>query len=295
VIPAAGLGSRFLPVTKSLPKELLPLVDKPAIQWVVEEAVRAGLTDVLIVSARTKRGVEDHFDRNPELEQALELSGRDEQAEEIRALADLARITVVRQHEPLGLGHAVSLARRHVGDEAFAVLLPDDVMAERSTLLSDMIAAHEDRHPVVALKRFPPERISAYGVAVVDTEPDARGWVAVRGFVEKPPAHSAPSDLAIMGRYVLTPDVFTLLDRVVPGAGGEIQLTDALHLLAAGRTVRGVVFDEGRYDLGDRLDWLRANVEVALDHPTLGAHFRDVLLDVMDRAELRTPSDARGR
>lgn len=284
VIPAAGLGTRFLPATKAVPKELLPLVDKPAIQWVVEEAVRAGITDILLVSGRSKRAVEDHFDRAPDLERTLDANGRHDQAEEVRAIADMANIHVVRQAVPGGLGQAIGLARHHVGHDPFAVLLPDDLMADGSTLLADMMAAYDRTGgPVLALKRFPPDRIAAYGVVSVDGEPDEHGVVRVTDMVEKPDAADAPSDLAIMGRYILTPDIFGCIDETPPGAKGELQLTDAMHRLAGRRAFHGVVFDEGRFDTGDKLDWLRATVEVALRHPTLGAPFREALTEIVRR------------
>jgi UTP--glucose-1-phosphate uridylyltransferase len=287
VIPAAGLGTRFLPATKAVPKELLPLVDKPAIQWVVEEAVAAGITDILLVSGRSKRAVEDHFDRSPDLERTLEAGGRHDQAEQMRSIAEMANIHVIRQHSPGGLGQAVGLARHHVGDDAFAVLLPDDLMAEGSTLLADMIKAHdEEGTPVLALKRFPPDRISAYGVVTLEGNADEHGVVRVTGMVEKPPADEAPSDLAIMGRYILTPDVFDCIEQTLPGAKGELQLTDAMQLLSTKRPFRGVVFDEGRYDTGDKLDWLRATVEVGLHHPDLGPAFREALVEIVRRENL---------
>jgi UTP--glucose-1-phosphate uridylyltransferase len=287
VIPAAGLGTRFLPATKSTPKEMLPLVDKPGIQYVVEEAVRAGITDVLMVTGRSKKTVEDHFDRAPELEAALERSGKAAAVAQVRAVAELAAFHFVRQHEPRGLGHAVGMARQHVGDEPFAVLLPDDIMAEGSTLLADMIAAHERTGaPVIALRRFPPEQISAYGVVVTDGEPDADGLVRITTMVEKPPAAEAPSDLAIMGRYVLTPDVFGHIEGLTPGAGGELQITDAMRAQAEQGEFYGLVFDSGRYDTGDRLDWLRATVEVALGHPELGPAFRQALTEIVRREGL---------
>jgi UTP--glucose-1-phosphate uridylyltransferase len=284
VIPAAGLGTRFLPATKAVPKELLPLVDKPAIQWVVEEAVRAGITDILLVSGRSKRAVEDHFDRSPDLERILDANGRHDQAEEVRAIAEMADIHVVRQAVPGGLGQAVGLARHHVGHDPFAVLLPDDLMAEGSTLLADMVAAYDRTcGPVLALKRFPPERISAYGVVEVKGEPDEHGVVRVVDMVEKPPADEAPSDLAIMGRYVLTADIFDCIDATPPGAKGELQLTDAMRTLVTRQDFHGVVFDEGRYDTGDKLDWLRATVEVALLHAELGPAFRQALTEIVRR------------
>jgi UTP--glucose-1-phosphate uridylyltransferase len=284
VIPAAGLGTRFLPATKSTPKEMIPLVDKPGIQYVVEEAVRAGIEDVLIVTGRTKRTIEDHFDRSPELEAALERGGKADLVEQMRAIAGMARVHFVRQDEPRGLGHAVGMARCHVGDEPFAVLLPDDLMAEGSTLLADMIGACEATGgSVVALKRFGPEEISSYGV--VDPAGPARedGLVPIATMVEKPAAADAPSDLAIMGRYVLTPAVFDHIAALRPGAGGELQLTDAMVALAAEEPFHGLVFDAGRYDTGNKLDWLRATVEVALGHPELGGGFRQALAEIVRR------------
>ncbi len=208
VIPAAGLGTRFLPATKAQPKEMLPVVDKPAIQYVVEEAVRAGIDDILIITGRGKRSLEDHFDRSIELEVALEATGKHDQLSEVRGLADLADIHYVRQGEALGLGHAVSVARKHVGDEPFVVMLGDDIMDERSTVLADMIGVYgRTGASVVALKSFPPEEISSYGCA--DPEPtDEPSLVRLRGIVEKPKPEDAPSNLAVMGRYLFTPEIF---------------------------------------------------------------------------------------
>jgi UTP--glucose-1-phosphate uridylyltransferase len=273
VIPAAGLGTRFLPATKATPKEMLTLVDKPAIQYVVEEAVAAGITDVLIVSGRTKKTVEDHFDRAPELEALLAAKGKDDVLAEVVGIGQPARFHFVRQGEPLGLGHAVGMARDHVGDEPFVVLLPDDLMHRSSPLLRDMIAAHERTgQSVVALKRLGAPEISLYGVAVPDGEPEG-AVVRLRGMVEKPTPEDAPSDLAIMGRYLFTPAIFDLIDQVLPGQGGEIQLTDAMDALAAKGGMCGVVFEHGRYDIGAKPDFLRAAVEFALDRPDLGPAF----------------------
>lgn len=284
VIPAAGLGTRFLPATKAMPKELLPLVDKPGIQWVVEEAVRAGITDILIVTGRSKKAVEDHFDYAPELEAALERSGKHEQAALVRGLAELADVHFIRQGNPKGLGHAVGMARAHVGDEPFAVLLPDDLMAEDSTLLADMVAVtNRTGASCVALKRFPPSEISLYGCVAgspVEGHPDL---VRISDMVEKPAPEAAPSDLAIMGRYVLVPEIFDRIDSLVPGAGGELQLTDAMRELCKAQDFYGLVFDTGRYDTGNKLDWLRATIEVALGHPELGAEFRQVLTEIVRR------------
>jgi UTP--glucose-1-phosphate uridylyltransferase len=285
VIPAAGLGTRFLPATKATPKEMLPLVDKPGIQYVVEEAVRAGITDILIVTGRSKKTVEDHFDRAPELEWSLERSGKTEQAAQVRALAEMADVHFIRQQEARGLGHAVGMARCHVGDEPFAVLLPDDLMAEDATVLADMVAAHErSGASVLALKRFGPEEISAYGAVATDGEADEHGLVRVTGMVEKPKPGEAPSDLGIMGRYVLAPEVFDCIARLTPGAGGELQLTDAMRMLVdSGGAFLGLPFLTGRYDTGNKLDWLRATVEVALRHPELGPGFRDALAEIVRR------------
>jgi UTP--glucose-1-phosphate uridylyltransferase len=283
VIPAAGLGTRFLPATKAQPKEMLPVVDKPAIQYVVEEAVRSGIDDILIITGRGKRSLEDHFDRSIELEVSLEASGKHEQLNEVRGLADLADIHYVRQGEALGLGHAVSVARKHVGDSPFVVMLGDDIMDEHSTVLTDMIAVNDDTGAsVVAFKSFPPEEISSYGCA--DPEPtDRPDLVRLRGIVEKPKPEDAPSDLAVMGRYLFTREIFDAIDRTKPGVGGEIQLTDAIAILLTEQPVYGFVFDEGRFDIGKKLDYLRATVELALDRDDLGPEFREFLADVVRR------------
>ena len=282
VIPAAGLGTRFLPATKAIPKEMIPLVDKPGIQYVIEEAVGAGITDILIVTGRSKKAIEDHFDRSPELEASLAASGKDDVVERMRALASLADIHYIRQDEPRGLGHAVGVARRHVGDEPFAVLLPDDLMAEGSDALARMVAAAERRSAsVVALMRFPPEEIGKYGVVATEGEIGPDDVVRIVTTVEKPKRGTEPSDLAIIGRYVLTPDVFDRIARLKPGAIGEIQLTDALCEMAEDGPFYGMVIDGGRYDIGNKLDWLRATVEVALRHPELGPAFRTALDDLL--------------
>ncbi len=270
VITAAGLGTRFLPATKSIPKEMLPVVDRPAIQYVVEEAVQAGLTDILIITGRGKRAVEDHFDRNFELEHYLETTGKHDMLKEVQFASDLADIHYVRQRDPLGLGHAVSVARHHVGDEPFAVLLADDIMVDEAVLLRSMLGAYDRSGcSVVAVEEVSPEEISSYGCV----EPDGAatdGVVTIRRIVEKPPREVAPSNLAVIGRYVFTPAIFDALDRIVPGAGGELQLTDAIALLLGEENVLGLRCDGGRYDVGQKLDFLRANIELALDRPDLG-------------------------
>lgn len=286
VIPAAGLGTRFLPATKAQPKEMLPVVDRPAIQYVVEEAVRAGIDDILIITGRGKHSLEDHFDRSIELEASLEASGKEDQLKEIRSLAELADIHYVRQGEALGLGHAVSMARKHVGDEPFAVMLGDDIMDHRSTVLTDMIAAHERTgSSIVAFKRFPLDEISSYGCADAGPARDD-GLVPLRGIVEKPAPEDAPSDLAVMGRYVFTSDIFPAIERTTAGVGGEIQLTDAIALLLAEQPVYGYVFTDGRFDIGKKLDYLRATVELALDRDDLGPEFAAFLADLVRRRGL---------
>ena len=273
VVPAAGLGTRFLPATKATPKEMLPVVDKPAIQYVVEEAAAAGLDDVLMVTGRHKRAIEDHFDNAFELEQALAAKGDAVRLDAVRDPARLANIHHIRQGEPLGLGHAVLCARRHVGDQPFAVLLGDDLIDPRETLLSRMLDVRDQyAGSVVALMEVPPEQIHLYGCAAVEAtgEDDV---VRVTGLVEKPSRQDAPSAYAVIGRYVLDPAVFDTLERTPPGRGGEIQLTDALQELAAGGTVHGVVFDGLRYDTGDKADYLRTVVRLACDRDDLGPEF----------------------
>ncbi len=274
VIPAAGLGTRFLPATKATPKEMITLVDKPAIQYVVEEAVAAGVTDILIVTGRTKKPVEDHFDRAPELEQALRAAGKTDLLEQVVAIAELADFHYVRQREPLGLGHAVGMARRHVGNDPFVVLLPDDLMHRTSTVLKDMIAAHERTGgSVVALKRFAAPEISLYGVAALADDAGEGPLVRITDLVEKPSPEEAPSDLAVMGRYLFTPEVFDRIEKVKPGRGGEIQLTDAMAALAEEGRMYGWIFERGRFDIGAKPEFLRAAVEFGLDRPDLGPDF----------------------
>ena len=280
VLPAAGLGTRFLPVTKSVPKEMLPLVDRPAIQYVVEEAVLAGLTDVLVITGRGKRAVEDHFDRNVELEVALTNSGKTEALAELRAIEELASVHSVRQQETRGLGHAVGTAEAHVGGESFAVLLGDDIMVDDATLLSRMLEVHaETGGSVLALLEVPIEEISAYGSVTFETVgPDVRRVTAI---VEKPRPEEALSNLAVIGRYVFTPGIFDAIRRTPPGVGGEIQLTDAIGILMETEPVHGVVFRDGRYDVGRKVDFIRANVELGLQRPDLRPGLEAMLRDLV--------------
>jgi len=282
VIPAAGLGTRFLPATKAQPKEMLPVVDKPAIQYVVEEAVRCGIDDILIITGRGKRSLEDHFDRNVELESFLAERGKSDDLAEVRSLAEMAEIHFVRQGEPLGLGHAVSVARKHVGDSSFVVMLGDDIMDESSTVLTDMIAVHESRGgAVVAVSEVESHAISSYGS--IDPEPVDGNLVRVRGIVEKPRPEDAPSNLAVMGRYVFSPEIFDAIAEVRPGVGGEIQLTDAIARLIGTNDVYGWSFDHGRFDIGNKLDYLRATVEIAIEREDLGPEFRAFLVDLVQQ------------
>src|SRR4051812_14573191 len=283
VIPAAGLGTRFLPATKSIPKEMLPVVDRPAIQYVVEEAVQAGLTDILIITGRGKRAVEDHFDRNFELEHYLENTGKHALLKEVQFASDLADLHYVRQRDPLGLGHAVSVGRHHVGDEPFAVLLADDIMVDEARLLRSMLDAYaRDGHSVVAVQEVEPEEISSYGCVEPDGD-EVDGVVKIRRIVEKPPRDEAPSNLAVIGRYVFTPQIFDALDRIQPGAGGELQLTDAISLLLRGQTVLAMPCKGGRYDVGHKADFLRANIELALDRPDTGPQLTEFLRELVHR------------
>jgi UTP--glucose-1-phosphate uridylyltransferase len=284
VVPVAGLGTRFLPATKAIPKEMLPVVDKPAIQYVVEEAVRAGLDDVLFVTGRGKSALEDHFDRQYELEDKLAGdAGKRELLDRVEAATDLATIHYVRQGDARGLGHAVSCAAQHVGNEPFAVMLGDDLIDERDELLPEMIAAQE-RHGgcVVALMEVPHSQIHLYGCAAVE-ETGETDVVRITGLVEKPKTEAAPSNLAIIGRYVLSPEIFEVIRATPPGRGGEIQVTDAIAALIdrpdEGGPVHGVVFRGRRYDTGDKADYLKSIVQLACDRADLGPAFREWLTE----------------
>lgn len=291
VIPAAGMGTRFLPATKATPKEMLPVVDKPAIQYVVEEAVAAGLTDVLMVTGRGKRALEDHFDRNQELELLLRAKGDHGRLEKVRATNDLAALHYVRQGEPRGLGHAVLCAAPHVGDEPFAVLLGDDLIDPRDPLLARMAEVQSEYGgSVIALMEVDPAQIHLYGCAAVDLTEDS-DVVRVTSLVEKPRPGTAPSDLAVIGRYVLSPAVFGVLRDTPPGRGGEIQLTDALQrLLSDGdEQIHAVVFKGRRYDTGDRGDYLRAIVRLACEREDLGEEFRTWLHRYVTESMTKSP------
>jgi UTP--glucose-1-phosphate uridylyltransferase len=283
VIPAAGLGTRFLPFTKAVPKEMLPVIDRPVIQYIVEEAIDAGMDDILIITSRHKKVMEDHFDRHVELEDALSGKGKTDEAEQVRALGEMANIHFVRQGEARGLGHAIGMAKHHVGDEPFAVLLGDDIM--RSPVLRGLVETYETHgSSAVALMEVPMEDISSYGCAAV--EGLGQKVVDITGLVEKPAVADAPSNLAVMGRYLFTPSIFDEIDRTAPGVGGEIQITDAMVTLMEHESLKGFTFSEGRFDTGKKIDYLRAVVEFGLEREDLGPEFRSILADIARREGL---------
>jgi UTP--glucose-1-phosphate uridylyltransferase len=289
VIPAAGLGTRFLPATKAMPKEMLPVVDKPAIQYVVEEAVDAGLTDVLMITGRNKNALENHFDRVAELEATLEAKGDTDKLEKVTESTDMADMHYVRQGDPRGLGHAVLRARMHVNDEPFAVLLGDDIIDARDVLLTRMLEEQERRDAsIVALLEVDPDSIHLYGAAAVEAT-DEDDVVRITGLVEKPSKDVAPSNYAVIGRYVLKPEVFDILERTEPGKGGEIQLTDALMEMAGDVEgtggVYGVVFRGRRYDTGDKLDYIKAVIQLAADRDDLGPELKPWLAQYVARLD----------
>lgn len=281
VFPAAGLGTRFLPATKAQPKEMLPLVDKPLIQYGVEEAIHSGIQDIIIVTGRGKSSIEDHFDVSFELEQLLESKGKSDLLSMVRSISDMIDVAYIRQKEALGLGHAVLRAKDLVGDEPFAVVLSDDVVYSEIPCIRQLLDIHEFYSaPVLALMEVPRDQISAYGV--VDAEPVPHNGTEGRLFrihnmVEKPKAADAPSNLAIIGRYILTGDIFKSIESIEPGSGGEIQLTDALKYTLRNRPIYGYKFEGKRYDAGDKLGFLKATVEFALNRHDLGAPFREYL------------------
>jgi UTP--glucose-1-phosphate uridylyltransferase len=289
VIPAAGLGTRFLPATKATPKEMLPVVDTPAIQYVVEEAVSAGLRDVLMITSGGKRSIEDYFDRNKELEEVLEAKGDGAGLALIRASSELADMYYVRQGAPKGLGHAVLCAAEHVGDAPFAVLLGDDLIDRRDPLLRRMIEVRRQHGgSVVALMEVEPDQVSSYGCAVIKPT-ETEDVVAVTDLVEKPAPEEAPSNWIIIGRYVCDPAIFDVLRETPPGRGGEIQITDALRTLAVldydagkGGGVHGVLFRGRRYDTGNKLDYLRTQIQFACDRPDIAAAFVPWLRSYLD-------------
>jgi UTP--glucose-1-phosphate uridylyltransferase len=278
VFPAAGLGTRFLPATKAQPKEMLPLVDKPIIQYVIEEAVAAGLQQIIIVTGRGKNAIEDHFDTSYELEKLLETRGKTNLLEQVRSVSNMVTVAYVRQGEALGLGHAVPVTRDLVGDEPFAVMLGDDIIDSDVPCMKQMVDVfHRYEGPVVAVQQVPKSEISAYGVIDAQPEKDDDRVYRIRDLVEKPPAGKAPSDLAIIGRYILTPDIFEALVQTQSDEGGEIQLTNGIRKLREKRPIWGYRFQGVRHDAGNKLGFLKATVEFALKRPDLGGPFREYL------------------
>jgi UTP--glucose-1-phosphate uridylyltransferase len=276
VFPAAGLGTRFLPATKASPKEMLPLVDKPLIQYVVEEAVASGIESIIIVTGRDKSAIEDHFDISFELEQLLRERGKDKSVKEVRAISDMARVSYVRQREALGLGHAVLQAKDWICDEPFAVMLSDDIIDSEVPGLKQLIEVYQKYEaPVIGTMQVEGEAISRFGVLAVDEIED--GVYKVKDMVEKPDFANAPSNLAIIGRYVLTPDIFAAIEQTKPGAGGEIQITDAMRSLLKKRPFYAVRFKGKRHDAGDKLGFLIANIEFGLKRPDLAPDLREYL------------------
>ncbi|MBW3594991.1 MAG: UTP--glucose-1-phosphate uridylyltransferase GalU [Actinobacteria bacterium] len=286
VLPAAGLGTRFLPATKSQPKEMIPVIDKPAIQYAVEEAVRAGVEDILIVTSRGKVTVEDHFDRSLELEHHLEKAGKTEYLEQVRAVADLAEFHYVRQKEPRGFGHAVLVAKKHVGTDPFYVLVPDEIVPEprldEASLLDKLAEIYErEGASAIAVVEVPDEDVSAYGIVATDDVVENVG--RIRSMVEKPPVREAPSRLAARGRYLFTPEIFDALEKTSEGVGGEIQLTDAINEVAEQGAVYAYIHDGPIFDVGKTLDYLRTTVELALRRDDLSGPFRDFLREALER------------
>lgn len=276
VFPAAGLGTRFLPATKASPKEMLPLVDKPLIQYSIEEAVASGIESILVITGRDKSAIENHFDISFELEQLLKEKGKSEMFEQVRAISDIARISYTRQKQALGLGHAIYQAKDFVGNEPFAALLADDVVDAEKPALKQMIEVFDKyQAPVIATMQVEGEAISRFGV--IDADEVEPGVYRIKDMVEKPPFADAPSDLAIIGRYIFTPDIFDAIERTTPGAGGEIQITDAMRLLLKERDFYAVKLVGTRHDAGDKLGFLIATVEFALKRDDLSGEFREYL------------------
>lgn len=279
VIPAAGLGTRFLPATKASPKEMLPLVDKPLIQYVVEEAVGAGIREIIIITGRGKRAIEDHFDISFELEETLRQNGKLELMESLRKISDMADFCYIRQRQALGLGHAILSAKNLIGDEPFAVLLGDDIIDHPTSALQQMIDLYQkNQAPLIGIQKVPKSEVRQYGV--IDAEAAVDGLYKINDLVEKPSPKEAPSNLAVIGRYILTPEIFGLLEKTKPGKNNEIQLTDALKELARLRNMYGYVIQGKRFDAGDKLGFLKATVEMGLKNPELGKEFRKFLKDL---------------
>lgn len=284
IIPAAGLGTRFLPATKAQPKEMLPIVDKPTIQYIIEEAISSGISEIIIVTGRSKRSIEDHFDKSVELELELERNGKQELLEMVREISDMANIHYIRQKEPRGLGHAILTARHFVGNEPFAVLLGDDVVVSKKPCLSQMIDVYNEyKTSVLGVQKVDHSVVNKYGI-VNCKEVDNRVY-KVRDLVEKPKVEDAPSDIAILGRYIITPSIFDYLETQDAGTGGEIQLTDALRRLAKDEAMYAYDFKGHRYDVGTKTGFLQANLEFALRNPEMADEMKAYLSELNDNME----------
>lgn len=284
IIPAAGLGTRFLPATKAQPKEMLPIVDKPTIQYIVEEAIASGIEDIIIISGRGKRAIEDHFDKSYELEETLLKKEKMEMLAEIKGISNMANIHYIRQKEPLGLGHAIGCAKHFIGDEPFAVLLGDDIVQSETPCLKQLINVFERYNSsVVGVQLVPDEDVSKYGIVSPKSTSVEDGVIHVKDLVEKPKLEDTPSNYAIMGRYVLRPEIFQILDELVPGAGDEIQLTDAIKKLNENQVVLAYEFSGDRYDVGDKLGFVKATIDFALQREYLRTDVLNYLEKIMER------------
>lgn len=282
IIPAAGLGTRFLPATKAQPKEMLPIVDKPTLQYIIEEAVKSGIEEILIITGRNKKSIEDHFDKSVELEFELEAKGKYELLEEVRKISDLVNIHFIRQKEPKGLGHAIYCAKSFIGNEPFAVMLGDDIVENDKPCLQQMTEMYEQyKTTILGVQEIPLEDVSKYGV--VDGKQIEDSVYKVNGLVEKPAVEEAPSNIAILGRYVITPAIFDILEQTEPGKGGEIQLTDALKVLAQKEVMYAYTFEGKRYDVGDKQGFLEATVEFALRREDLREDFLNYLVKTIEK------------
>ncbi|KRE51829.1 UTP--glucose-1-phosphate uridylyltransferase GalU [Paenibacillus sp. Soil724D2] len=286
IIPAAGLGTRFLPATKAQPKEMLPIVDKPAIQYIVEEAIESGIEDIIIVTGRNKRAIEDHFDKSVELEMMLEEKGSTQLLEIVQSVSNLADVHYIRQKQPLGLGHAILCARKFIGDEPFAVLLGDDILQSSPPGLKQMMDIYEQAETsVIAVQEVPWEDVSKYGIVSPSSSLDK--YQLIEDLVEKPDRDQAPSNLAVIGRYIIMPEIFGILERQEPGRGGEIQLTDALRVLNRQQQMAAYLMQAKRYDVGDKMGYIEATIELALQRPDLQDQVKAYLLSLIRQLELK--------
>ncbi|WP_102348312.1 UTP--glucose-1-phosphate uridylyltransferase GalU [Bacillus sp. Marseille-P3661] len=288
IIPAAGMGTRFLPATKAQPKEMLPIVDKPTIQYIIEEAVASGIEDIIIVTGRGKRAIEDHFDKSYELEETLSKKGKTSILEEVQSISNLANIHYIRQKEPKGLGHAIACASRFIGDEPFAVLLGDDIVhSPGNPCLKQLIDVFERYNSsVIGVQQVPDEDVSKYGIISMSSGEIDKGVFHINDLVEKPALSAAPSNYAIMGRYILRPEIFNVLEKVEPGAGGEIQLTDAIKLLNEMQMVVAYNFDGQRHDVGDKFGFIKATIEFALEREDLRGSILEYLETVVEKGKV---------